>query len=102
MQDGHIPKNMMYGEVATGHRPVGWPALRFKDICKCNLKATNNLQNWEQIAVDEYDWRQLVCVGIKKSKEHHIEHLKVRQQRKKTEQSQAITSSSPKSYVCQL
>ena len=29
MGDGRIPKDVLYGELATGHRPAGRPALRF-------------------------------------------------------------------------
>ncbi|XP_069168377.1 uncharacterized protein [Procambarus clarkii] len=31
MVDGRIPKDLMYGEMATGKRPTGRPQLRFKD-----------------------------------------------------------------------
>ena len=40
MEDGRIPKDLVYGELTTGSRPVGRPALRFKDVCKRNLKLT--------------------------------------------------------------
>ena len=39
MEEGRIPKDMFYGELATGARPVGRPTLRFKDVCKRDLKA---------------------------------------------------------------
>ena len=34
MGDGRIPKDVLYRELATGHRPAGRPALHFKDVCK--------------------------------------------------------------------
>ena len=40
MEDGRIPKDLLHGELATGCRPIGRPALRFKDICKRDLKLT--------------------------------------------------------------
>ena len=37
MKDGRIPKDLLYGELATGKRPTGRPQLRFKDVCKRDL-----------------------------------------------------------------
>ena len=31
---GRIPKDLLYGELATGQRPTGRPQLRFKDVRK--------------------------------------------------------------------
>ena len=39
MDDGRIPKDVLYGELATGSRPTGRPALRYKDVCKRDLRA---------------------------------------------------------------
>merc|ERR1711893_380912 len=41
MQDGRIPKDILYGELATGTRQTGRPFLRFKDVCKRDLKLGN-------------------------------------------------------------
>ena len=37
MKADRIPKDLLYGELATGKRPTGQPQLRFKDICKRDL-----------------------------------------------------------------
>ena len=51
MEDGRIPKDMLYGVLATGARPVERPTLRFKDVCKRDLKAGNiNSAGWEAAA----------------------------------------------------
>ena len=41
MNDGRIPKNMLYGELAAGRPSVGRPVLRYEDVCKRDLKAAD-------------------------------------------------------------
>ena len=41
MEDGRIPKDLLYGELQHGTRPRGRPNLRFKDVCKRDMKALN-------------------------------------------------------------
>ena len=38
MHDGRLPKDILYGELATGSRPTGRPTLRYKDVLKRDLK----------------------------------------------------------------
>ena len=38
-------KDLLYGELVQGKRPTGRPQLRFKDVCKRDLKALNIDQN---------------------------------------------------------
>ena len=53
MEDGRIPKDLLYGELATRKRPTGWPQLRFKDVCKRDLQALDiNTDSWEITATD--------------------------------------------------
>ncbi|KAI0208446.1 hypothetical protein LSAT2_006873, partial [Lamellibrachia satsuma] len=39
MEDGRLPKDILYGQLTSGVRPVGCPALRFKDACNRDMKA---------------------------------------------------------------
>ena len=58
MKDGHIPKDLLYAELAEGKRATGHPHLRFKDICKRNLKAIGiDVENWEKLSQDRSNWR---------------------------------------------
>uniref|UniRef100_UPI0010A03C36 uncharacterized protein K02A2.6-like n=1 Tax=Podarcis muralis TaxID=64176 RepID=UPI0010A03C36 len=38
MEDGRVPKDMLYGELASDPRPIGRPTLDYKDVCKCGMK----------------------------------------------------------------
>ena len=63
MADGRIPKDLLYGELATGAR--GRPKLRFKDVCKRDMKTCNiNTKTWEASADDRTTWKQLVSQGL--------------------------------------
>jgi len=65
MEDGRIPKDLLYGELATGKRNIGRPHLRFKDACKRDMKACNiNTKSWEVSAHDRKQWKQLVLQGL--------------------------------------
>ena len=61
MDDEGIPRDILYSELATGTRPAGRPNLRFKDVCKPDLKAGNiNPADWEVAAADQIHWRLAV------------------------------------------
>ena len=48
MKDGRPPKDVLYGELASGARRVGRPALRFGDACKRDIKSAQmNIESWE-------------------------------------------------------
>ena len=65
MQDGCIPKDIMYGELEQGTRAAGRPKLNYRDVLKRDLRSTDiNIQTWEQSATDRPAWRQIVHAGI--------------------------------------
>ena len=53
MQDGRIPKNVLYGELCHWNQTCRGPPRRFIEVCKRDLKAGNiNPAAWEAVAVD--------------------------------------------------
>jgi len=51
MEDSHIPKDIMFGELAEGSRPRGHPKLRHRDVRKRDMKDHNiNVDSWEVLA----------------------------------------------------
>ena len=77
MEDGRIPKDIIYGElagffflwvsvrtphaeyyVALGRRTTGRPHLRYKDVCIRDMKAVDiDIMSWEGLAADRTEWR---------------------------------------------
>ena len=98
MQDGRIPKDVLYGELASGRRPVGRPTLRFKDVCKRDLKTADiDLAYWEAFASDRDDWRSTVKHCTKKSEERRKEHLEEKRRGRKQHQQEPRTAST---FIC--
>ena len=60
MEDGRIPKDILYGELASGNRTVGRPQLRYKDVCERDMKALGiNTESWEDGAADCNKWQSV-------------------------------------------
>ena len=52
MVDARLPKELLYGQLKTGHRRRGGPKLRYSDNIQVSLKATNlSLDTWETLAM---------------------------------------------------
>ena len=70
MKDGRIPKDLLYGELATGKRPTGRPQLRFKNVCKRDLQALGiNADSWEVTATDIDAWSNTVKLWLSQYEE---------------------------------
>ena len=71
MEDGRIPKDILYGELAAGQRGLGRPQLRYKDVCKRDMKAVCiNINSWEDLTADRTSWRSTLqnsCRLVRKS-----------------------------------
>ena len=66
MEDGRIPKDILYGELASGRKTKGRPQLRYKDVCKRDMKALDiNTNSWEDLATDRMMWRSTLNQHLK-------------------------------------
>ena len=58
MEDGRIPKDLLYGELEIGERARGRPLLRYRDVCKRDMKALDiDVASWETTAADRDAWK---------------------------------------------
>ena len=70
VDDGRIPKYILYGELALGRRTTGHPHLRYKDVCMINMKAVNiDTVSWEGLAADRTKWRNGLKQHLKTGKD---------------------------------
>jgi hypothetical protein len=61
---GRIPKDLFYSELASGARTTGRFTLRYKDVCKTDMRHFGiALSTWESLADDCSTWRQAVRQG---------------------------------------
>ena len=66
MGDEQIPKSMLYSKLVDGTCKGGRPSLRFKDVCKRDLKCLNvGTDKWEDLANDRDNWRSSVYKSLK-------------------------------------
>ena len=92
MQDGRIPKDILCGELATGSRPARRPVLRYKDVCKRDMKTGNiNPADWEATATDRSSWRLAVKAGIQTSGLKKEEQWEEKRQRRRQRAASAST-----------
>ena len=67
-EDGHLLKDVLYDELASGSRPVGGPMLRYKDVCTKDMKSPKiNPDLWEAVAADPSNWHCVVRTGVKRA-----------------------------------
>lgn len=75
MDDGCIPKDLLYRELTISTRSVGRPTLRYEDVCRRDIKVSgiNSIVTWEATAADHSSWRQTVKVGMQRSDQKEVE-----------------------------
>ena len=85
MDDGRIPKDLLYGELAAGKRTTGRPQLRFRDVCKRDMKALQmDPDHWEALAADRPRWRSSLKQQLKTGEENLTKAAMEKRARRKT------------------
>ena len=70
MEDGKIPKDILYGQLASGKRRTGRPQLRYSDKCKRDTKDLDiNFRDLENLAEDRLKWTATLTRQLKSSEE---------------------------------
>ena len=96
MPDGRIPKDLLYGELATGSRSQGRPYLRFRDVCKRDLKAVGIDTNaWEDLAVNRTTWRNKVSEGLRTAERDRQQAAIEKRRRRKNSRPEETAPDSP-------
>ena len=77
MEDGRIPKDLLYGELASGTRTVGRPLLRFRDVAKRDLTSLK-ITDWENVANNRAEWRSTCYKRLLAAEEEELEKQRER------------------------
>ena len=65
MDTNRVPRNLLYGQLATGTRPLGHPMLRYRDVCKRDMISCDiDAGKWEKTADDRTKWHSVVRSGM--------------------------------------
>ena len=83
MDSSRTVKQLFYGELVQGNRPIGRPRLRYKDNIKALLKTGGILQSWNESVLDRPTWRRNVSFVCEKLNEKRVEMYERRKERRK-------------------
>ena len=84
MEDGRKPKDILYGELATDSRPAGKPTLRYKDVCKHDLRTGDIAHtDLEALAADKNVWRLTTKSAAVKIEQKLKEQHEMKRQRRR-------------------
>ena len=84
MHDGRLPKDILYGDLATGSRPTGRPTLRYKDVLKRDLKAGGIAPaGFEALAASRSGWRYTTKSAIKTAEQKREEQWEEKRARRR-------------------
>ncbi|KAI8519654.1 hypothetical protein Bbelb_029110 [Branchiostoma belcheri] len=94
MGKGRIPKDLLYGQLESGSRPVGRPHLRYRDVCKRDLASAGiSVDSWEELALNRSDWKHAVKAGVRDADITRSQLRDLRRQRPATSNTTTFTCS---------
>ncbi|KAJ8369124.1 hypothetical protein SKAU_G00091520 [Synaphobranchus kaupii] len=83
-EDDLIPKAILYGALSSCKRDIGRPQLRYKDVCKRDMKAPEiDTEAWEDLAADRSRWRSTLTKQLKAGEESLLSAAKDKRARRK-------------------
>ena len=95
--DGRIPKDLLYGELATGSRRTGRPQLQYRDIVKRDMKAVGiDTETWENLAAYRSQWRGAMTKHLKTGEDKLTQATTERRARRKL----CVSSVEQPAYTC--
>ena len=96
LDSGHIPKDLLYGELVEGRRKTGCHKLQLKDACKRDMmKCSIDPDTWERQAEDRSAWRAAVRQGTVRSEAERTETATQKRARCKQRTQQASVYNCP-------
>ena len=99
MDQDRLPLITLYGELSLGHRDVGLPKKRYKDLLKSSLSSCSIDQStWYQLASNRADWRKRVFDGVSTFESER--KAQAAEKRKRRKDNTAIKPIVNQSYSC--
>ena len=79
MEDGRLPKDILYSEFYNVPRRTGRPKLRYKDVIKRDMAGLHiSPQSWETLAADRNRWSASLSFGYALSATSYAEKMEKR------------------------
>jgi len=79
MEDGRLPKDILYSEFYNAPCRTGRPKLRYKDVIKRDIAGFHiSPQSWETLAADRNRWCASLSFGYSLSATSHAEKMEKR------------------------
>ena len=101
MDDSRLPKQLLYGELSKGTRPVGRQQKRYRNQFLAVLKACHiSSGNLEALAKDRAKWRETCRKGLQIRERDRTKWLEERRQKRKDNLSKAAQR--PPSLFCNV
>ena len=101
MSDDRLPKQLLYGELCYGKRPLGGQKKRFKDTLKKTLTSFNiDVTNWEVCAQDRPLWRSMIHTGARTAETNRIAEAQNKRAARKARLYSTTSTSAGPTYPC--